>query len=401
MPQFAYRARKGPDEVIEGEVEATDESQAIRVLGSLGLVPVQIRSKEGALERPPSGKTSGHLKKSHLTSFIRNLANLIRGNVPILKALNLLSRQSGGDLGQVVNHLKDSVRDGLSLSQAMERYSPAFPHLWIAMVRGGESSGALGEMLEKLAEHEEKGADLRRKVQGALVYPLVLLTVGVGTVLVLLTYFMPRLIGVYEGNQQPLPLPTTVVLEVSHFLSSNWYWLLGLLFLFVALLRKGGALRKTWWDGISLKIPFVGALLLKRSLIYFTRTLGLLLMHGVPVVRGVGLAAATVENSVLGHQLEGLEEALVQRGESLSTGLRRVPKCPAMIVDIISVGEESGDLSASLSHIAITYERDLEALLKTFTTLLEPILILAIGFIIGFIVFAMLLPIFQMDVLID
>ncbi|MBI2981287.1 MAG: type II secretion system F family protein [Deltaproteobacteria bacterium] len=330
------------------------------------------------------------------------MANLIKGNVPILRALSLLAKQSGGEMGGVVTALRNSVRDGLSFSQAMERHPKLFPPLWIAMVRGGESAGVLGTMLEELADHEEKGDDLRRKVQGALVYPLVVLAMGVTTVFVLLTYFMPRLIGVYEGNQQKLPLPTALVLGISQFLSANWYWLLGGALLIAALVRRLGAgSRQSWWDGTLLKLPFLRDLTLKSSLIHFSRTLGLLLAHGVPLVRGVSLAAATVDNSVLRGQMAGLEEGLVKRGESLAATLKKIPQCPTMAIDLISVGEESGGLATSLTHIANTYERDVEALLKAFATLIEPVLILAIGSVIGFIVFAMLMPVFQMDVFVD
>jgi len=403
MPQFTYKAKKGPHEVIVGKLEATDKEQAIRTLDGLGLIPIQIYSKQELTHKVSLKPAAvGRLRQKEITPFVRNLANLIQGNVAILKALALLARQSKGALGETIIVLRDSVRDGLALSQAMGRLPGTFPPLWIAMVRGGESAGVLGKMLERLADHEEKAEDLRRKVRGALVYPLVLLVVGFGTVFVLLTYFMPRLVGVYEQNRQDLPLPTELVLGASQFLSSNWYWLIGFFIFVLALLKRmGGVSNKAWWDTILLKLPLVRGLTLKSSFLHFTRTLSLLLAQGVPLVKGVSLATATVNNSVLGGQLAGIEERLVRRGESLATALKRVPLCPVMMIDMISVGEESGSLSASLTHIANTYDRDLEALIKSLATLIEPLFILIIGSIIGFIVFAMLMPVFQMDVFID
>lgn len=407
MTQFVYKAKRGPYEVIEGELEASDEDQAVKTLDGLGLVPVQIESKKTiqgkiAPRVPRGGPTTYGVKRNEITPFVRNLANLIRGNVPILKALGLLAKQSKGGFATIATDLRDSVRDGLSLSQAMERHPKAFSPLLVAMVKGGESAGVLGEMLEKLADHAEKEEDLRRKVRGALVYPLFVLTMGAATVFALLTYFLPRLIGVYVGSQQELPWPTEIVLGVSHFLSSHWYWLLGILFIVAAVIRRmEESSEQLWWDGLKIQIPLIGDLILKSCWIHFSRTLGLLLGHGVPLVKAVPLAAATVDNHILGSQLRTLEEDLVKRGASLASALKKVPQCPAMMVDLVAIGEESGNLSSTLSHISSTYEKNLEELLKTFTTLLEPVLILAIGLVVGFIVFAMLMPIFQMDVFVD
>lgn len=400
MPQFTYKAKKGPHQIVEGVLEAADTDQAIRALGHLDLIPIEVQSKsEKKKVATANRKPVRRLPKKELLPFVRNLSNLIRGNVPILKALDLLAKQSRGLLGEAIAHLRDSVQDGLSLSQAMETTPGSFPSLWIAMIRGGESAGVLGEMLERLADHEEKAQDLRKKVRGALVYPLVLLLVGSGTVFVLLTTFMPRLVGVYERSQQALPLPTGIVLGVSQFLSSNWYWMMGAAALVFLLFRRTkGDAKKSRWDSISLKLPFFRSLILKSSFLHFTRTLSLLLSQGVPLVKGVVLATATVENSVLRGQLFGIEERLVRQGESLAAALKRAPSCPPMLIDFVSVGEESGNLSSSLMHIAVTYERDLDDLLKNFATLIEPLFILTIGSIIGFIVFAMLMPVFQMEV---
>lgn len=404
--EFEYKAKKGPHELVKGTIKVASESEVLDALGRLGLTPIQIQLQSGKKVQPPKPVTrraaAGRLKKGELTLFIRNFSNLIKGNVPILKSLTLLANQSKGALGSTITFLQDSVKDGLALSQAMERLSGTFPPLWVAMVRGGESAGVLGEMLERLADHEEKAEDMRRKVRGALVYPLVLLCIGFLTVFVLLTYFMPRLVGVYETNKQALPLPTEIVMGLSGFLSAHWYWLVGAFVLTAALLKRmGGGSKKALWDSLSLKLVFFRGLILKSSLLHFTRTLSLLLSQGVPLVKAISLACATIDNQVLRKQFSGIDERLSQKGESLSTALKTVPLCPPMLTDLIAVGEESGSLSASLMHIANTYERDIEGMLKSFATLLEPLLILVIGSIIGFIVFAMLMPVFQMDVFLD
>lgn len=401
MPTFHYKAKKGPHQVVEGEIEAGDEDQVIRQLDQLGLIPVKIQPKEGGVKSAAARSLSARVKRGDLLLFARNLANLLNGSIPILKSLSLLERQSRGYMKTVVGDLRDSIREGLSLSQAMEKHKKIFSPLWINMVRGGESGGVLGEMIEKLSIHQEKEEEIRKKVRGALAYPIFMIFMGAITVGVLLTYFMPRLLGVYMQNKQALPWPTALVLAVSHFLSDYWYWVLGVLILTVAFMQRLSSFssRRLWLDSLKLRIPFIKQLVLKNAVMQFSRTLWLLLERGVPLVKGVPLAAATMENQVIGETFKQVEVDIVTKGSTLAAALRKIPYFPPMAVDMVAVGEESGHLARSLSHIAVTYEQEVEGVLRTLTTLLEPLLILLIGSIIGFIAFAMLLPVFDIDVM--
>lgn len=405
MPTFSYKAKRGPREVVEGELDAPDEHEVIKVLDGLGLVPVNIRSKQGGVSpaavpkaAPAKAPPPRGVRRRHVNDFVRSLANLVKANVPILKGLNLLEQQSPSGMKEVVADLAGAVRQGASLSQAMERHPGVFPRLLLGMVRGGESAGLLGEMLEKTADHEDKVEDLRRRIRGAMAYPLFVLTMGGATVFILLVYFMPRLMETYLSNQKGLPWPTEATLAVSRFLSGNWYWMIGVFFLLYAFLRRKGGASQGPWDLIKLQLPFIKSLVLKSSVVSFSRTLGLLVSHGVPVVKGVPLAAETVINRVMANRLKGVEEKLVKRGASLGAALKEVPDYPPTAVALVTIGEESGDLATSLGHIANQYERDVESWLKAATTLIEPVMILLVGGIIGFVVFAMLMPIFQMDV---
>ena len=300
---------------------------------------------------------------------------------------------------QVVADLTMAVREGSLLSQALDRHPGVFSRLMVAMVRGGESAGLLGEMLEKTADHEEKAEDLRRRVQGALAYPIFVLVMGGATLFILLVYFMPRLMETYLSTGHALPWPTAVTLATGRFLSGYWYWILGVLFLIFALVRRKGGSGKAGWDLIKIQIPFLRTLVLKNSVVGFSRTLSLLTANGVSLVKGVPLAAKTVTNLVMADRLSVVEEDLIKHGSSLAAALRKVPDFPGLAVDLIVVGEESGDLASALRYVADQYEREVEGWLKMLTTLLEPALILVIGGVVGFIVFAMLMPIFQMDVL--
>lgn len=401
--KYIYKAKRGPHKVVEGELEAVSREQAIKDLGEMDLVPVRVELKDEIQPSPANTRQSPSVKRREVIIFTRNLSGLLKGNVPILRALVLLggqARKSG--MKKLVEDLTGAVRDGLSLSQAFERHPAIFSPLLVSMVRGGESGGVLGEMMERLALYQEKNEDIRKKIRGALAYPIFILSMGVVTVFVLLTYFMPRLLGVYARNQQDLPLPTEIVLGISNFLSGNWYWVLGIMILIYAFVRRIGNVssRRQWLDEIKLKVPFVKSLVIKNAVMNFSRTLGLLLEQGVPLFKGVPLAANTVENGVLGSQFGKVEGDLVIKGASLAAALKKIPHFPPMALDMISVGEESGRLGEALSHVSNTYEKEVEGVLKTFTTLMEPALILLIGGVIGFIVFAMLMPVFQLDVMV-
>lgn len=407
MPIFFYKAKRGPHEVVEGELDAPDEHQAIKILDGLGLVPVAIRVKQGvSLPKKTVKKTTavaatGGIRRRQINDFIRSLANMIKGNVPILKGLTLLETQATGALKGVAAGLVDAVRQGASLSQAMERYPSVFPFLMIGMARGGEAAGLLGEMLEKTADHEEKAEEMHQKIKSAMAYPLFVLAMGAISIFILLVYFMPRLMETYLSNNQALPWPTEATLAVGNFFSTYWYWILGVFALVYAVIRQKAGSSEGPWDGIKLQLPFFGSLVQKSSVASFNRTLGLLLGHGVPLVKGVPLAAETVTNRVMRDRLKAIEEKLIKRGISLGTALTEVPDYPPTAVALTAVGEESGNLAVSLNHIATQYERDVEIWLKTFSTLVEPVLIFVVGGVIGFIVFAMLMPIFQMDVLME
>lgn len=406
MPMFVYKAKRGPREVVEGELDAPDETQAIRILDGLGLVPVAIRVKQGVTPGTPVKKTVAvaspvGIRRRQINDFIRSLANMIKGNVPILKGLSLLETQTSGALKGIVTDLVDAIRQGASLSQAMERHPSVFPFLMIGMAKGGEAAGLLGEMLEKTAEHEEKAEEMRQKIKSAMAYPLFVLGMGAFSIFILLVYFMPRLMETYLSNNQALPWPTEATLAVGNFFAAYWYWILGVFVLLYAFIRRKAGSSEGPWDGAKLQLPFFGSLVLKSSVANFNRTLGLLLAHGVPLVKGVSLAAETVTNRVMRERLKAIEGNLIKRGISLGAALREVPDYPPTAVALTLVGEESGNLASSLDHIANQYEKDVEIWLKTFSTLIEPIMIFVVGGIIGFIVFAMLMPIFQMDVLME
>lgn len=399
MLTFTYKAKRGADQVVTGELIAANQDQAIQILEKRGLVPVRIQVDE---RRTAGAKRFvGTVKRKDSFFFLRNLATLMKGKVPLLKGISLLERRASGPMKPILADLEESIQKGLSLSQALEGYRKVFPPLLVQMVRGGESGGVLAEILERLVTHEEKTEDFRKKVRGALAYPLFVLGMGVITLFVLLTYFMPRLLQTYVETRQDLPWPTELVQGISQFSSAYGLWIVGFLVVVFIFIQRSGAASEEWLDRLKLRLPLIRSLVIKRSVMNFARTLSLLLEHGVPLVSAVPLAANTMQNRVLITPFKQVETDLVAQGASLTGALKKVFFFPPMALDLISVGEESGHLALSLKHLADTLEKEVEEVLKIFTNLLEPILILFVGSAVGFIVTAMLLPIFDMEVMLQ
>lgn len=407
MPKFIYKAKKGPDEVVEGEIIAENQDQAVTKIERMGLSPVSVVEKpEGASPEKPVQTiqvrgplpSNRKIRSKDVDALTWQLASLVKARVPILRALTLIAQQTdNGALQAVVEDLKQQVKDGKTLSETMRHYPKLFNNLYLSMVRSGEQGGALEEVLYKIAEHREKEQKMRRKIQSAMAYPLVMLVVGVGTVFVMLTFFMPKFIGIFEKMKKELPLPTKILISVSHFMSEHWIWfivLAGFVGIIFGRVRPGGK-KKFFFDLIKLHTPLIKQFVRDAEIAKFCRTLGMLLKNGLPVYDSLALATNTLDNDVLRRQLEVTGKDIVNQGATLSDSLKKVKVFPNFAVNMIAVGEEGGRLEESLNGVAEAYEKEVEQAIGIMTSLLEPLLILTIGGIVGFIVFAMLLPIFD------
>ncbi|MCK4881424.1 MAG: type II secretion system F family protein, partial [Candidatus Omnitrophica bacterium] len=301
----------------------------------------------------------------------------------------------------VVDDLKQQVKDGKTLSEGMRRYPKIFNNLFLSMVQSGEQGGVLDEVLYKIAEHREKEQQMRRKIQSALAYPMVMLVVGIGTVFVMLTFFMPKFIGIFEKMKRELPLPTKALINTSHFMSEHWMWFIfAFVFVFVLFGRsRPGGKKKFLFDLIKLHTPLIKQFIRDAEIAKFCRTLGMLLKNGLPVYESLTLATNTLDNEALRKQLEVTGKEIVNQGATLSASLGKVKIFPNFAINMIAVGEEGGKLEGALSGVAEAYEKEVEQSISVMTSLLEPLLILVIGGIVGFIVFAMLLPIFDIGVM--
>jgi type II secretory pathway component PulF len=422
VPKYAYRAKRGPKEVVEGILEAETVDRVVARLSDQGFVPIQVTpapaeaevsppvvrsthlpppraSLEADVPPPkvarPAGGHGGRVRPQEVTFFTRQMAGLFRSRIPVLQALELIQSQAERPAFRwMVEQIAESVRQGKPLSEAFGQLPRLFPSLYCSLVQAGEVSGQMEGMLFRLLEHREKEESLQAKVQLATVYPFFLLMMGIATIMVLLIVVIPRLGTLFEDLHQTLPWPTRWVMEASRFLSETW-WIglsvaMGGWALATRRTDRGGGLL----DRLPLLIPLWRRFLFRVEVARFCRTLGVLLDSGVPILQAVAVAVPTVENRRVRSELAQIEGPLAA-GTPLSRCLQRVPAFSAFVRGVIAIGEGSGNLPHHLLEIASSLEDEVERSLRVMTTLLEPSLILILGAVVGVIVAAMLLPIFE------
>jgi len=341
------------------------------------------------------------IAQREITVFTRQLASLIKSGVPILKALYTISEQTENPaFRKVIKDFENTIRDGSLLSEALQKYPALFSQLYVNMVRSGESGGVLDTILIRLAESREKEEEVRRKVQAATAYPALVVIVGIITVMVLLVFFLPRITGIFKDyGFSKLPLPTRMIIGVSDFFSHSWYWFLLVIGLLYAVFKRMAALEKgrTMIDRLKLRTPLAGKFIIQSEIARFARTLSLLIQAGIPIEKALTLSGSVLNNSVLRDEVEEIRKGTVTNGMSVSAGLRKARYFPPFVANMAAVGEEGGKLDESMTEIALFYEKEVEQRSRVTTSLLEPILILVVGLVVGIIVAAMLLPIFELS----
>ena len=403
MHYYVFQAKQGPDSVIDVEVAAETKEEAVRKVEAMGFVPIRVTEKIVSKSKPvlPGRFIFSAWKRvarKNIGIFTWQFASLLRAGVPVLQALTLLAQQSGDkSWREVIASLEREIRSGKMLSEALRNYPQYFDVLYVGLVKAGEKSGTLDQVLQELADHLQKQQALRQQIQAALAYPLLMLTVGLGTVFVILAFFLPRLTDLFTDMGEVLPLPTRILLAVSHFMEQNWHWLLAFavmgVLLFVRL--KQGTKRKFFMDWIKLRMRFVRHLVSQAEILRFSRTLSLVLANGIPAFEGFELARATVDNEAFRDCLEKAGKQIVNNGATLSASLAAAGVFPPLALSMIVVGETSGRLEQALMELANSCEREINQNVRVIMSLLEPLLILLIGGVVGFIVFAVLLPVFN------
>ena len=406
MPLYQYKARQSPTEIIDGVIEADNETSVISRLKNMGLYPVSIVRQEDRVRKSagiPSlkmlAKKLSGVKQTDVTVFTRQLADLIKAGIPLLDALGILISQSENRfMKSVIEGIKESVQKGSSFSESLSKHKNIFSLFYINMVKSGELGGVLDQVLDRLAGYKEKEDDLKSQVRSALAYPIMLVIVGAVTIFVLTSFVIPRFVSMFTDLGQMLPLPTLILIGVSSFMYNYWWLVLGVIALivfglgYIAKRPKG----KIILDTIALKIPIWGQIVEKNEISKFTRTLGVLLENGVPILTGLAVSADTVSNGIYSKEITGFREG-VSKGEKLGVLIRRSKFFPAMVHSLVSVGEESGGLEEMLLRVSDSFEVEIDRRIKTLVSLIEPVIILIIGSIVGLMVMAILLPIFQIE----
>lgn len=401
MADFQYKAKDGPDRIVEGLIDAPSEAVAIERISNLGLVPIHVRPSSQETAPAPASTSFGWnaSRNKRLIFFSRHLASLVRAGVPVLSAVQILANNEKDKKFQtaLMSMLKQ-IREGRALSQVMQSQSEFFPYLYCAVVRAGESSGGLEEALERMANYLRNQDKLRSKIQKAMVYPTVLLVAGLGTVFFVITFVIPRLSAIFADMGQQLPLSTRIVMAAAAFMSHFWWLVLAIAaFVIIGIPRiLKLLLGSRYWDEWKLQMPFVKHFVFKSEFTKFSRTLEMCLSNGLPFLNALQNAIPTVQNAVIRQSLQGAESR-IEKGGRLAQSLSESGYFPEFVLNLIAVGEESGKLEEVLNEISESYEEDLDESVQILSTLLEPLMILIIGAIVGFIVIAMLLPVFDIN----
>ena len=401
MAKFIYTARSSPDQIIQGEIEAETKQDAIQRLARLNQFPISIAERDLASERRSNFRIH-KISSVEIAMFTRQLANLLGSGINVVSSLSNISTQtSNKHLKEVILNVITRIKDGKSLSESLSDHPDVFPALYTAMINSGELGGSLELTLKRLADFLEDEEEFRSSIRSALTYPLFVLMVGILTIGVLLGFVIPKLVGMFEDMGQALPLPTRILIGLSGFLCS-WWWLI-LIILVIGIFAFNRIIKtqtgKLSWDTFKLKLFFMGEIILKSELGRWMRTLSLLLSGGIAILSSLEISVFVIGNSYLKSEVEKLVNELSQ-GESLSKAMKGLKVFPEFVTSIVAMGEETGSLDQSLLRISDSYEKDVGRTLKILTRMLEPVIILVMGLIVGFIVISMLLPIFQINLMV-
>lgn len=418
MNSFRYQAVEIGGRTVDGVIDAEDRKSALQRLSQQGLYPsrLELCAAQPAAPSPASGPARAfstihppaaqpgrpagtRVRRKDITAFTREMASLLEAAIPIPQALESLGEEEENPgLRAVILQTSESVRKGASFSSALEEHPRLFSRLYVNMVRVGEESGALQKVMHDLAALLEHEDEVRGEVLAAVSYPCFVLGFGIFTVAILLSFVLPRLFGMLEEMLEILPWPTLVLLGVSSFLQKYWIGLLAALGAAAAGLRwysrtqEGARL----WDATKLKLPVIGAIFRSAALSRFARTLGTLAKSGVSLLPALKIVENTIGNIVLATLIARVSEE-TRGGDSLAAPLRKFGLFPNSVVQMIHVGEETGRLDEMLLKVADIEERHMRARMKTLISLLAPALILVVGALVGFMVIALLLPIFKMS----
>ncbi|HXC34604.1 MAG TPA: type II secretion system F family protein [Candidatus Acidoferrales bacterium] len=420
MPQFSYRARRRSGELVEGVLDVSDRSAAVSQIERLGLFPVAVADAgKGAAVVDAGARRTGQKtnladllpaglraqlqqtrkpKLQELATFTHQLANLLNSGMTLVMALSsMVHLESKGIPASVARDLKTEVTEGRSLSDAMAKQPRIFSDLYVNMVRSGEQSGSLVEVLRRMATHFQRFAEVQSKFTSALIYPAMVVGVGLCLVIFFMKFIMPRFVEIFNGFGVVLPLPTRMLIQSSYIFQNYWWLLVMLVILLLVLINRfqATASGKRKIDEWKMTAPVFGKVVRLNLFGQFCRTLGTLLHNGVPVLTALRITEQVMPNVIIREATAKTREAVTD-GKALAQPLAHCKIFPQLMVDLVRIGEETGDVPGSLNNLADTYENELDTHLKVMTQLIEPVLIICMAVMVGFVLLSIFLPLFKL-----
>ena len=407
MPRYQYEAMNAQGQEVRDEVEAASQEEAVSKIRAKNFFPTDIREKGAsrlrkgrAAQEPKKGKTIafGGVSGKNLTLFTRQLSTLQDAGLPILRSLRILhGQQKPGVLKNALADIIEDVEAGATLSEAMAKHGKVFDRLYVNIVRAGEAGGVLDKILVRLADFKEKSLALKRRVVGAMVYPAMVILVAVLIVAGIMYFIIPKFEKIFHDFHTTLPVPTQMLISISYWARSYWYMFVGIpicIYLAMRLVKatSGGRYALDWaW----LHLPLVSGIVNRSAVSRFTRTLGTLVASGVPILEALKITRDTVGNEVISRALTKVHDS-IREGESIAAPLKQSGVVDAIVVNMIDVGEETGDLDKMLTKVADNYDEEVDVLVGGLVSALEPIMVVTLGCIVGGIVVALFLPLVKL-----
>lgn len=404
MPVYEYKGLTAAGKSTKGILDAENQAALRKALEAKGILVTDINEGKAGTTAPGSrdvdiGKMFQFVGLRDIALFTRQMATLLRAGIPLVEALTALADQAEKEeLKRTLSDVRRRVNEGSGLANSMKEHPKHFSEMYVNMVRAGESSGSLDLVLERLTSFLENQIELRGKVMAAMIYPLVMLVFGAVIMALLFMFVIPKVTAIFRDQGEALPFLTQVLIGVSEFLANAWFIVIP--FTIAAIVGffkwKSSATGRPVWDRFVLKMPLIGQLVRKIAIARFARTLGTLLASGVPLLQALDIVKDILGNTRL---IEVIEDARVniREGDSIAQPLKRSGEFPPLVVHMIAVGERSGQLEEMLENVAINYDQQVDAQIQALTSALEPLLIIVMGIVAAIIVFAIMLPILQMN----
>ena len=400
---FQYKAATADGDIVSGILTGSSRGHVVEQLQATGHVPIRVdKSAQRSKSQRQWQFRRQRVTEEQLGVATRELSTLLHAGVPLDRALVIMiSLADSKPLAELLENIRDRVKEGATLADAMEAQGKVFSRFYMSLLRAGESGGALEVVLNRLAEHMERSKELRGALTSALIYPAILVVVAIVSILILLGYVVPQFTQMFEGVGQVLPLSTRITIAAGEAIQSyGWLLLLvmggAIAFMQRQLMQPASAYK---WHAWALKLPFAGDIIVKMEVARFAYTLSMLLQNGVPLLKALLIVKDTMGNRVLADGLERVAGSL-KEGQSLADPLAQTAHFPSFAAHMIRVGEESGDLQELLQKVAVTYDRDTQVTIKRALTILEPVLILTLGVIIAAVIISILVAILSINELV-